>query len=65
MKVISVNKGPRTKVKWANKTVETGIFKSPTSMIQLGFEDVVGDSVVNRLYHGGAVSYTHLRAHET
>ncbi len=62
MKVISVNKGPRTKVKSANKTVETGNFKSPTSMIQLGFEDVVGDSVVNRLYHGGVNKACYLYA---
>lgn len=53
MKVISVNIGNRRTVPWGNKTVETGIFKSPVDIITLGAEDVDNDNVVDRKYHGG------------
>ena len=54
MKVISVNLGERKTVKWKRKTVETGIFKFPVNgTIFLGEEDVNGDSVIDRRYHGG------------
>ena len=54
MKVVSVNIGEIRKVKWRNKTVETGIFKFPVSgPIFLDLEDVQDDTVVDRKYHGG------------
>ncbi|NQW37341.1 MAG: MOSC domain-containing protein [Flavobacteriales bacterium] len=53
MKVISVNKGERKEIQWQFKKVTTGIFKYPVKTITLGLEDVVGDNVVDRKYHGG------------
>ena len=54
MKVVSVNIGERKTVVWKKKTIETGIFKkSVEKPIYLGEEDVVGDAVVDRKYHGG------------
>ena len=54
MKVISVNIGSLTKVKWRNKTIETGIFKYPVDHpIFLDLENVQDDSIVNRVHHGG------------
>lgn len=53
MKVISVNLGASKDVKWKNKTVKTGIFKQPVAAITLGEEDVVGDNVIDRKFHGG------------
>lgn len=54
MKVISTNSGERRSVQWSGKRYETGIFKSPVAGgIYLGATDVLGDSVVDRKYHGG------------
>ncbi len=54
MKVVSVNIGERKKVSWRKKEIETGIYKFPVDKpIFLGSEDVKGDSVVDRKYHGG------------
>jgi len=54
MKVISTNLGPKIKVAWKGKEIETGIFKSPVGTpIYLGKEDVQGDHVIDRRYHGG------------
>ena len=54
MKVVSVNIGERKKVIWRKKEIETGIYKFPVDKpIFLGSEDVKGDSVVDRKYHGG------------
>ncbi len=54
MKVLAVNIGERKLVKWRGKAIETGIFKYPVDHpIHLENEDVVGDSVVDRRYHGG------------
>ena len=54
MKVKTVNIGQRQKVNWRGKQVETGIFKYPVDgSIALEKEDVVGDAVVDRRYHGG------------
>jgi MOSC domain-containing protein YiiM len=54
MKVVSVNIGERKKVSWRGKTVETGIFKYPVNNpIILDSNDVEGDQVVDRKYHGG------------
>ncbi len=54
MKILSVNIGERTKVKWRFKTIETGIFKNPVkTSIFLGDDDVEKDTVVDRKHHGG------------
>lgn len=54
MKVISTNSGERRSVQWSGKRYETGIFKTPVlGGIYLGATDVLGDSVVDRRYHGG------------
>lgn len=54
MKVISTNLGGRKKVEWKGEEIETGIFKYPIKeAIFLGLEDVQGDQVVDRRYHGG------------
>ncbi len=54
MKVVSVNIGERKKVQWKNQEHITGIYKYPVETpIFLDSEDVRGDSVVNRKYHGG------------
>lgn len=54
MKIVSTNIGrPRTVV-WNKEEVTTGIFKNPVDEpIHLGKTDVVGDSVIDRKYHGG------------
>lgn len=53
MKVISTNIGEKKRVRWRFRNVQTGIFKSPSSQILLGAEDVESDCVVDRRYHGG------------
>ena len=54
MKLLSTNIGEHKIVTWKNKAVETGIYKSATNApIFLGEEDVDGDAVVDRRYHGG------------
>lgn len=54
MKVISTNTSKPKTVKWRGKNVITGIYKFPTENgIYLGSEDVEGDSVIDRKYHGG------------
>ncbi len=54
MKIISLNIGIPKKVQWRHKTITTGIFKKPVSTsIHLGLEDVDGDHVIDRKYHGG------------
>ena len=54
MKVVSVNRGETRVVNWRGKEVRTGIFKFPVDApIFLGATDVVGDSVVDRRFHGG------------
>lgn len=54
MKVIATNIGERRIVQWKNKSVETGIYKYPTTTpIILGEEDVENDAVVDRKHHGG------------
>ncbi len=53
MKIISANIGEKREIQWRKKLVETGIFKYPTEEISLGTEDVVGDHVIERKYHGG------------
>ena len=54
MKIISLNIGKRQEVVWKGKKYATGIFKSQVEApIFLGKEDVEGDDVVDRKYHGG------------
>jgi len=54
MKIVSVNIGTPRTVQWLGKKVTTGIFKYPVKKsIKLDFEDVVGDNVIDRKYHGG------------
>lgn len=54
MKVISTNIAKQRTIDWKGKEVKTGIFKEPVpDGIILGLHDVVGDSVVDRRFHGG------------
>lgn len=54
MKLISTNIGERRTVAWKGKEVVTGIFKKPIHQpIYLGKEDVKGDHVIDRRFHGG------------
>jgi MOSC domain-containing protein YiiM len=54
LKVVSTNISQPKTVKWRGKNVQTGIFKYPVpSGIYLESEDVRGDDVVDRKYHGG------------
>ncbi len=54
MKVVSVNIGERISIDYKGKIIETGIFKYPVEKsIFLGDEDVEGDAVIDRKYHGG------------
>ncbi len=53
MIVLSVNIGSKRTVRWSGKNYNTGIFKSPVDHIFLDQEDVNGDHVVDRKYHGG------------
>jgi MOSC domain-containing protein YiiM len=54
MKIISLNIGEKKTVSWRGKPVQTGIFKYPVDgPLYLGKEDVEGDVVYDRRYHGG------------
>lgn len=54
MKVISTNIGAKKTILWKGKTYVTGIEKHPVEDgIKLGLEDVEGDIVQDRKYHGG------------
>lgn len=54
MRVLSTNTGERKTITWKSKVYTTGIFKTPTAdSIFLGKEDVEGDVVYDRKYHGG------------
>lgn len=54
MKVVSVNIGEKKAIEWNGEEVFTGIYKYPVDQpIILGKEDVVGDQVIDRRYHGG------------
>jgi MOSC domain-containing protein YiiM len=55
MKVISTNIGESRTIVWQGKEVQTGIYKFPVETpIYLGLDDVAGDHVIDRRYHGGA-----------
>ncbi len=54
MKVVSTNIGESKTIFWRGKQVQTGIYKYPVDIsIFLDTEDVRGDRVVDRRYHGG------------
>ena len=54
MRIISTNIGADKKIDWKGKIVTTGIFKfSVQQPIFLDKEDVKGDAVIDRKYHGG------------
>lgn len=54
MKIISTNTGEARVLQHRGKDVKTGIFKFPLEEgIELGKEDVKGDHVIDRRYHGG------------
>nr|WP_321230759.1 MOSC domain-containing protein [uncultured Psychroserpens sp.] len=54
MKIISTNIAKPTTFIWNGKEVTTGIYKKPVDTpIFLGNEDVKGDEVSDRKYHGG------------
>jgi MOSC domain-containing protein YiiM len=54
MKVISTNTGLKRTIVFRGKEVITGIFKAPViGPIYLGKDDVEGDDVIDRKYHGG------------
>ena len=54
MKIVSTNIGEARVLEHNGKEVKTGIFKFPVEQgIYLGAEDVEGDNVMDRRYHGG------------
>lgn len=54
MKIISTNIGEARTIHWHGKEVKTGIYKfSLDKPIYLGLEDIDGDNVIDRRYHGG------------
>lgn len=54
MKVVSVNIGKKTMIQMKDKIIETGIVKKPVmGYIFLDYENVKGDTVSDRVHHGG------------
>jgi MOSC domain-containing protein YiiM len=54
MKVVSVNIARPATIEWRGQQLETGIYKEAVEgPIWLGAEDVAGDHVIDRRYHGG------------
>lgn len=54
MKIVATNIGERKEITYKNKKVSTGIFKYPIdSPIFLDSENVKGDAICDRKYHGG------------
>jgi MOSC domain-containing protein YiiM len=54
MKIIATNIGERREILWKKKKVNTGIFKFPMDEpIFLDKEEVKGDEISDRKYHGG------------
>lgn len=52
-RIVSTNRGTLKEVEWKGTLMTTGIFKYPVPALTLGFEDPLGDAVVDRRYHGG------------
>jgi MOSC domain-containing protein YiiM len=54
MKILSINIGKKTDIKWRGKIYHTGIYKSAIEgPVILGAEDVEHDIVIDRKHHGG------------
>ncbi|MEM7486880.1 MAG: MOSC domain-containing protein [Bacteroidota bacterium] len=54
MKIISINIAEPTTIFWNGKKEQTGIYKYPTNKsLQLGQENVEGDTIIDRKHHGG------------
>lgn len=54
MKIVSTNTGERKEVFWKGEKITTGIFKYTTDKpIFLDIEEVKGDEISDRKYHGG------------
>ena len=54
MKIISINIAEPTTIFWNGKKEQTGIYKYPTNnSLQLGQENVEGDTIIDRKHHGG------------
>ncbi len=54
MIIVSTNIGRKRPIRWRGREVMTGIYKMPVEApLFLGSEDVTGDDVVDRRYHGG------------
>lgn len=54
MKIISTNIGKPTTITWNGKQEKTGIYKYPTNNpISLEKENVLNDTVSDRIFHGG------------
>jgi MOSC domain-containing protein YiiM len=54
MKIVSTNIGDKKETLWKNKKVTTGIYKYPVNKsIFLDIEEVKGDEISDRKYHGG------------
>ncbi|MEW7291849.1 MOSC domain-containing protein [Aquimarina sp. 2304DJ70-9] len=63
MKVIATNIAETKIISWRGKEVKTGIYKYPVSKpIYLDKEDVEGDHVIDRRYHGGVDKACYLYA---
>ncbi|PQJ21981.1 sulfurase [Tenacibaculum sp. SG-28] len=56
MEIIATCIGEQKEILWKGKTITTGIFKFPVKdIIFLGEEEVAGDAICNRKYHGGVL----------
>ena len=64
MQIVSTNISEAKEVLWKGKKEKTGIFKKPVDEIILESEDVVGDVVVDRKYHGGVDKACYLFTHD-
>ncbi|MFD2562193.1 MOSC domain-containing protein [Aquimarina rubra] len=65
MKVVSTNIGEPQTISWRGKEVKTGIYKYPVNKpIFLDTEDVKGDFVIDRRFHGGVDKACYLYAAE-
>ncbi len=63
MKVVSTNIATPKVISWRGKEVKTGIYKYPVNTsIYLDKEDVAGDHVIDRRYHGGVDKACYLYA---
>ncbi|MBP2831986.1 MOSC domain-containing protein [Aquimarina sp. U1-2] len=63
MKIVATNIAEPKTILWRGKEVQTGIYKFPVDQpIVLDVEDVVGDHVIDRRYHGGVDKACYLYA---